>query len=312
MRRRAVAQHASDEHALAGLQVEGLGDLGREVTRLDTDPAPRDTAFADQAVHHLPGGGNGDGKTDAHVAARAGVDGRVDADQVAIGVDQRSARVARVDGRVGLDEVLEGVDAQLVAPQSADDAAGHGLADTKGVADGQHRVAHLQGLGIAQGDGGQALQVDFEHGQVGFGVGANDLGARTAAIGEHHLDLVHAIDHMVVGQHVPFRRDDDARADARLRLLVGLAKEVAEPGVTSPSVALLRVGRDHADHRGGGLTRGIAEAQHRLAGPASRQWRRAEGGIGEGLPPRHLLDPLRLERGHDEQNGHRDRHGLRK
>ncbi len=78
--------------------------------------------------------------------------------QVAVHIHQRAARVAGVDGGVGLDEVLKGVDAQLAAAQRADDAAGHRLAHAKGVANGQHLVAHGQGVGVAQRDHGQLVE----------------------------------------------------------------------------------------------------------------------------------------------------------
>jgi hypothetical protein len=111
----------------------------------------------------------GNGEADAHAAARARVDRGVDAHQVAVDVDQRAARVAGVDGGVGLDEVLEGVDAQLVAAQRADDAAGDRLAHAEGVADGQHLVAHLQRVGVAQRDDRQPVERDLQDGEVGSG-----------------------------------------------------------------------------------------------------------------------------------------------
>jgi len=67
-------------------------------------------------------------------------------------------------------EVLEGVDTELVASERADDAAGDGLTDAEGVADGQHLVAHLQVVGIAQHDHRQLVEFDLEHGQVAVGV----------------------------------------------------------------------------------------------------------------------------------------------
>jgi hypothetical protein len=45
---------------------------------------------------------------------------------------------------------------------------------------------------VAQHDHRQLVQPDLEHRQVGFRVGADDLGRRAAAVGQHHLDLVGA------------------------------------------------------------------------------------------------------------------------
>ena len=47
----------------------------------------------------------------------------------------------------------------LRAVERADDAGSHGLADVEGVADGQHRVAHLQRTHVAQRDHGQATRL---------------------------------------------------------------------------------------------------------------------------------------------------------
>ena len=101
--------------------------------------------FHDAFEHHLRRR-DGDGKTDAHVAARAGVNGGVDAGQMPVHIHQRTARVAGVDRRIGLDEILEGVDAQLVAPGGAYDAGCDSLPHAKRVANGQHLVSHLQGV----------------------------------------------------------------------------------------------------------------------------------------------------------------------
>ena len=53
----------------------------------------------------------GNREADAFDAEILGQHRGVDADEFAIGIDQRAAGVADVDGRVGLDEVLEGRDA---------------------------------------------------------------------------------------------------------------------------------------------------------------------------------------------------------
>ncbi len=47
---------------------------------------------------------DGDGKGVTGVGSRRGGDRGVDADQLAVGVDERSAAVARVNGCIGLDK----------------------------------------------------------------------------------------------------------------------------------------------------------------------------------------------------------------
>src|SRR5690606_32221509 len=126
------------------------------------------------AFHHLPRRGNRNGEAYAHAAAGARVDGGVDAQQVAMDIDQRTTRIARVDGRIRLDEIFKGVDPQFAAPQRGDDAAGDRLPHAKGIAYGQHAVAHGQLVRIAQHDHRQLVQVDLEDREIGLRVGAYD------------------------------------------------------------------------------------------------------------------------------------------
>jgi len=306
---RAVLQHAGDDHARVGLHAEGLGQLGREVARLDADPAAAHLAFLHDALEHDLGHRHGDGEADAHAAARARIDRGVDAQQVAVDVDQRAARVAGVDGRVGLDEVLEVVDAELVAAQRRDDAAGHGLADAEGIADGQHLVAHLQFVGAAQHDHRQLVELDLEHGQVGVGIGADHLAARVAAVVERDLDLVGALDHVVVGEDVTIGAHDHAAAQAHLGLVVLVAEEEAEPGVVAARMALRRLAGVDADHRRRGfLGRGAEAAGRGHAGRGARG--RLDDRHHAAQRGRAPVDPFRLERGDHEIGRQQDGHGL--
>ena len=194
-----------------------------------------------------------------------------------MGVDQCSTRVARVDGGVGLDEVLKGVDAELVAPQCTDNAAGHRLPHAEGVANGQHLVADLQGVGAAQHDHRKAVQVDLEHGQVGIGVCANDFGPGMTAIVQNDFDFVGTLNHMVVGQDVAAGADDHATAQADLGLVVLFAKEKLEPGVAAVGMLARCLAGIDTDHRGRGFLRGQPEAA---------RWHRS-GVAGRRLQHRH-------------------------
>ena len=174
-----------------------------------------------------------------------------------VDIDQGPARVAGVDGGIGLNEVFKGIDAQVAAPQSTDDAAGDGLAHTKWIANGQHLVAHGDVVRVAQGHHGQLLQGDFQHGQVGFGVGANDGGAGAAAIGEADFDLVGPFHHVVVGQDVAIAADDDSAAQPRFLLGADITKKELKPRVIRPGVAHRLAGGD-AHHRWHGRLGGVA------------------------------------------------------
>jgi len=93
----------------------------------------------------------------ADAAARGGEDVAVDADDLALHVDQRAAGVTPVDGGVGLEEVLVGrhvgADAQLAA-LGADDTGRDRVFHAQGIADGQDPFAHPDLAGIAQFDYG--------------------------------------------------------------------------------------------------------------------------------------------------------------
>src|SRR6266511_1623381 len=135
--------------------------------------------------HELLGLVDRDREAQADVAglrADAG-DGGGDPDDLAGGVHQRPARVAGVDRGVGLDGVADGhgrpaalVDAEA-AVQGADDAGGDRPFQAERAADGQHGVADLEGVAVAQGRGlepGDALRPDDR--QVGGRVGGDDAG----------------------------------------------------------------------------------------------------------------------------------------
>ena len=302
---RAILQHAGDDHARSGFHAKGFGQLGREFAGLHANPAARHLAVFHDTVEHQPGGGDRDGKANAHVAARARVDGCVDAQQVAMDIHQCASRVAGVDGCVGLDEILEGVDAQLAAPQCADDAAGYGLAHAKRVANGQHLIAHRKLVRVAQHDHGQFVEFDLEDRKVGVRVGADHGGAGTPAVGERDLNFVGAFDHMVVGEDVAIGADDHAAAQPGLGLAALVAKEELEPRIVAARVPHFLAGVD-ADH-----------GRRRLAGSAAEAARCRLGQRGGGgLDQRNArarahgaaLEPVGLQCGNNEigRNEHGD------
>ena len=135
-------QHAGDDDTPRGFDAKGLCQLGRQLIGLYTNPAACDLAVFDQPIHDDLGGGHRNGKPDAHAAARARVDGGVDAQQIAVHINQCPPGVAGVDGGIGLNEVFKRVDAQFAAAQGADNPAGHRLAHAKRVANCQHGVTH--------------------------------------------------------------------------------------------------------------------------------------------------------------------------
>ena len=174
---------------LALLEREALGELGRQRLNGDAEPAARHLALGRQLRVDPLGHVDGNGEADADIAARAREDGAVDPDHFARHIDEGSARVARVDGGVGLQEVVEGTLADR-APLGADDAGCHRLLEAEGRADGQHPVADLHLVGVAErgrGEGSAALET--QHGEIRSLVDPGQLGFVFLAVGRRRLDL---------------------------------------------------------------------------------------------------------------------------
>src|SRR5271165_3559428 len=198
----------------------GHGRVGNGV-ELNPDGAARNFVVGrDQLVVHLRYGVGGHGKANALIAARAGVDGGVDADHLAIHVDQRAARVAGVNGGVGLDERLELAPGDDVASLGGDDAGGHGFLETEGAAHGEHPVAHFHGVRVAQLGGRQRLLgVNLDDRQIGFLVHADHdsvIGHGGGIVHQLHADAIGLLHHVVVGDDVTLGIDDDAGTEGAL------------------------------------------------------------------------------------------------
>ena len=153
------------------------------------------------AVEHLARGGHRNGKANAHAAARARIDGRVDALQIAFHINPGAARVTWVDGRIGLDEIFEGVDAQLVAPQRRDDAAGDRLPTPNGLPMASTWSPTSSWSDSPSTITGSLSSWIFKAWPDRF-LGRCRSPRGAAAVGERDLDLVGALDHVVVGQDV--------------------------------------------------------------------------------------------------------------
>ncbi len=173
------------------------------------------------------------------------------------------------------------------------------MAEAERAADGDHEVAYPQALRVPETHGRQPLHRDAQHRDVGVGVGPDQLGGKLAAVLKPDLDLVGAVDHVVVGEHQPLLRIDDHPRSEALALalppLAGQVEEAAEEGVAQQRVGLdldLGHGRD-VHHR-----RGYAFQHRRQAGQRLAVYNGGEhGGGGEGHG----------ERGQEQQAGAVDR-----
>ena len=133
---------------------------------------------------------------------------------------KRAAAVAGIDGRVGLQKVLEAdrVVAQLkiVPPAGADDAERDRVAQAEGAADGQHEVADLHPIAVADRGGDQIGRLDGQHADVGLFVLQHPLRMKPPAVGQVDANAVGrgVAKDVPVGEHVEaaLPLDDHARA----------------------------------------------------------------------------------------------------
>ena len=121
-----------------------------------------------------------------------------------------------------------------------DDAGRNGLRKAEGAADGEHPVADLRAVGVAELDGGEGFfGVDFNDGHVGVFVDADDsCGAAEVASaafgvgGKLDENSVGFIDDVVVGDDVAARVNDEAGAESAALAAAHLRVVVATVGVT--------------------------------------------------------------------------------
>jgi hypothetical protein len=150
-------------------------------------------------------------KTDALRAAVGAIQYRcIDADQIAVCVDERAARIAEVDGGIGLNEILKCHDAELAAPRGADDALSHRLTQSVGIADGQRDVADPQGVGAPQRHDRQVADGEVQDGDIGVGIAADEGRLRDSAVRQLRHDRVRSGNHVMVGHDGALGIDDDA------------------------------------------------------------------------------------------------------
>src|SRR5690606_9950143 len=126
--------------------------LLRQRLRKDTQLAALYTSLLDELSPDLIRHVGRDRETDSDVDAGGRKDLRVDADQLAVGVYQRSAGIATIDGGVGLQEIFEASVAQSGAsPLGADDPGCNCLTNAQGIPDGENDVPNAYLIGVAQG-----------------------------------------------------------------------------------------------------------------------------------------------------------------
>ena len=167
-------------------------------------------------------------EADAHIAAEAADDGRIDADEPPARIAQRAAAVARIDRRIRLDEVLVAVRARQLdarAVRGRDHAHRRGDADLERIADGENEIADLDLRAVGHRQRGQILRVDLDHRDVHLRVRADDLRRQPPFVGKLDDDFVRQFSvlemhDVAVREDVAVGGNDHARADAVKAILL--------------------------------------------------------------------------------------------
>ena len=173
-------------------------------------------ARRDQLCHHGAGEIDRDGKPVAGIESGLTGDRRIDADDLAPHVDQRSSRVTGIDRGVGLNEVLNRVTAGVQPREQpsfgAHDSSRHGESKrfAERVADRQHPLADARRVGIAEVDGRKTGGGDLDDRNVRQRVGPDGTSGELPVVEQPHGHAVRALDDVVIGEDIAVLRDDEA------------------------------------------------------------------------------------------------------
>ncbi len=167
------------------------GDVGDHDARLACEPEParerrRDGLHADPDVAAPDAAGGFDllvdraddvarrRESDALVAAALRRNQRVDADQPAAEIDERTAAAPRVDRRIGLHPDHRRLRLEL-ACDGADNPQRDRVGEPERAAECQHELTGLQRLGVGERHGRQLVALDLDDREIGLEVDPDDL-----------------------------------------------------------------------------------------------------------------------------------------
>ena len=198
-----------------------------------------------------------------------------------------------------------------------DDPRRDAAAQPVGIAHRNHPIAFMRIVGIAESDIGQAVAgIDLHQRQIGLGIAADHLGLVFVAVRQGDGDFAGAVHHMIVGDDIARRIDDEARS--RGALLGHAAAIAAARAETVPEeiaegcgqighllqlLCLLAVVRPR---NRGDLHHRWLDPRHQLGEPGLGIGRRHGERRGfQGSRGNRIADAARAERGADQQRGQR-------
>ena len=151
---------------------------------------------------------DGDGEGHAHVAAGAAVDLRIDADHLAVHVEQGTSGVTRIHSRIRLNKGHVGFIQRTRG--GTHDPGSHAVLEAERRTDGDYPLTGPQALRVTEANGGQAGRGNFDQRHIAALVDANHLGDEFPAIGELDCHLGGIGHHVRIGQHVTIGADDES------------------------------------------------------------------------------------------------------
>ena len=140
---RALFVDAGDQRAVRRLDIQAFGDVVGHLLDAHAEPAAPRFAELAKLVDDRDRGLRGHREADADRAAGGRDDRRIDADHLAVEIEQRAAGIAAIDGGVGLDVVVIGTGID-VAVARRHDAGRDGAAEAERIADRHHPFAEPQ------------------------------------------------------------------------------------------------------------------------------------------------------------------------
>src|SRR5207247_9063313 len=130
-------------------------------------------------------------------------------------VPERPPRLAGIDRDIRLDKRWELAIRTNVAALGRDDSRRDRSLQSKWAAYRKHPVTHLHAVGVAKfSDGKRMVDVNLDHREVGFLIGANDLCVMLDPLWlilQMHANAVGLLDDVPVGKNESFGIDDYSR-----------------------------------------------------------------------------------------------------
>ena len=213
------------------------------------------------------------------------IDQRVHADDLAINVAKRAARISRINRGVGLNVIGNGITAvadQFAAPLSAHHPVGEGVIESEWRPDGESKLPDPNGVAVAHLHYREIFGLDFDDSDVRLVIRSDDFRGKLAPVFQFNVYVLRTFNDVVISENISVRPDDESRTFANRvekswttpgRIVVGLTwrKQVIK---IKPFVAIVLfrdfddddTGCDDFENFGEGIIQGVNDILTGLRG----------------------------------------------